>query len=51
MHSFPKTGAETCYKKNLQYVSVLYNSTELLVGWTFRESQIKLCYFQERLSL
>ena len=39
MHSFPKTGAESCYKNNLEYESILSNSTKLLVDWTSREFQ------------
>ena len=32
MHSFPNTGAESCLEKNLEYKSILYNSTELSFG-------------------
>ena len=45
MHSFPKTGAEGCYKKNLKYESIWYNSTKLLVDWTSREFQNQTMLF------
>ena len=44
MHSFPKTSAESCKKENLEYDSILYNSTELSVDWTAREFQKKTIF-------
>ena len=45
MHSFPKTDAESCLERNLEYESILYNSTKLSVDWTSREfqNQTMLC--------
>ena len=39
MRSFLKTGAESCLKRNLKYKNILYNFTELSVGWTSTELQ------------
>ena len=49
MRSFPKTGAETCLKKNLEYESILYNSTELSVDWTSREFQNQTILFSRKI--
>ena len=37
MDSFPQTGAGSFLKKNLEYESILSNSTELSVEWASRE--------------
>ena len=39
MHFFPKTGPESCLKKNFEYEGILYNSTGLSGDWTFTEFQ------------
>ena len=60
MHSFPKTGAENCFKKNLEHGNILYNSTgwltghpenstELLVDWASREFQNQTLLFSEKI--
>ena len=53
MHFFPKTGRESCLKRNLEYENILYSFTELSVDSTsedIRDFKIKLHYFQEKLS-
>ena len=39
MHSFSKTAAESCQKKNLKYENILHNSTELswlgILKWNY----------------
>ena len=44
MHTFPKTGAESYLKRNLEYKNILYNSTEHSVYWKSRDvkNQTKL---------
>ena len=49
MHSFPKTGSESCWKKNPKYDSNLYNSTELSVDWTSREFQNQAILFSRKM--
>ena len=39
MHSFPKTGAGSCQKRKIEYLSALYNPREQPVDWTSREFQ------------
>ena len=48
--SLPKTGAESCLKKNLEYESILHNFTELLVDWTPREFQKQTILFPKKIS-
>ena len=36
-------------KKNLEYESILYNSTELLDDWTFREFQSQTILFSRKI--
>ena len=48
-NSFPKTGAKRCLKKNLEYESILYNSTELSVDWTSREFQNQTILFSRKI--
>ena len=45
MHSFPKTGTESCLKRNLEFENKLYNFTELSVDRTSRESQNQTIFF------
>ena len=49
MHSFPKVGAESFYKKNFEYESILYNSTELSVEWTSREFRNQTILFSRKI--
>ena len=49
MHSFAKTGAESCSPKNLQYDSILHNSTELSVDWASREFQNQTVLFSRKI--
>ena len=49
MHSFPKTGAECSFKKNLECESILYNSTELSVDWTSRDFQNQSILFARKI--
>ena len=49
MHSFPKTGAEGCQEKNLEYGRILYNSTELSVDWTSTEFQNQTILFSAKI--
>ena len=54
IHSFLKTGAESYYKKHLEYVSIFIYYIIPLNYWLTGHSenfQIRPCYFQERLSL
>ena len=49
---FPKTGPESCQKKNLEYESILYNSKELSVDWTsdlfsFDCSKFSISFFEK----
>ena len=49
MDSLPKAGAESWKKKNLEYESIFYNSTELSVDWTSREFQIHTILFSRKI--
>ena len=35
IRSFPKSGAESCSKRDLEYESILCNSTEVSFDWTY----------------
>ena len=50
MRSFPKTGAESCYKRKLEYESILHNSTERLVGKTCREFENQSIIFSRKIN-
>ena len=39
----------SCLKKNLEFESILHNSTELSVDWTFREFQNQTILFLEKI--
>ena len=49
MHSFPKTGVESCLKMNLEYENILYNSTELSVDWISTEFQNQTILFSRKI--
>ena len=49
MYPFPKTGAENFYKKNLEYESILCNSTELSGDWTSREFPNQTVLFSSKI--
>ena len=49
MHSFPKTVAESCLKRNLEFENTLYNSTELSVDWAYREFQNETILFSRKI--
>ena len=49
MHSFPKTGAESCWKRKLKYENILYNSSEQPVDWTCREFQNQTILFSRKI--
>ena len=49
MHSLPKTDAESYLKMNLEYESILCNSTELSVHWKSREFQSQTILFSRKI--
>ena len=49
MHLFPETGAKSCYKRNLEDESILYNATELSVDWTSRDFQNQTILFSRKI--
>ena len=49
MHFFPNTGPKKCLKGNLEYKTILYNSTELSTGWTSREFQSQTTLFSRKI--
>ena len=49
MDSFPKTGAEICLKRNLEYENILHNSNELLVDWTSTKFQNQIVLFSRKI--
>ena len=49
MNSLPKTDAESYLKRNLEYESILCNSTELSVHWTCREFQNQTILFLRKI--
>ena len=48
MHSFSKTGTESCKKRNLKDKIILFNSTELSDDWISRDFLNQIVLFSRK---